>query len=295
MPKELSIGSEPYSDIVCSLMGVHFPDLPKVPPQNQLESSEQLTVDSDTDSEAGTSASDVVSILTKGRTRGEATYALKRPRVGDQCDSHTPPHLEPTLDILPASEVSDSPAATTDTHTITQLSARNHLPTSANPTRKRKRTRDGGKFFEFLTFMVCKVANVVIDDNYPRWDGTAESDVSTDVLTCSQPKQHNISESPNTLPYEQVTTFNDGNEGSEMRSRYSVPVPDNHNSHASQPSGQNGPEHGTLTTTDVDQPLTEDYQAPYEDNANFHDIDRAGAMTQQDILTMPYTVGMNGI
>ncbi|KAF1352969.1 hypothetical protein EJ07DRAFT_158969 [Lizonia empirigonia] len=93
--------------------------------------------------------------------------------------------------------------------------------------------------------------------------------------------------------HKQVTTFNDGNEASEVRFRYSAPVPDNHNSHVPQPSGQNGPEHGTLTTTDVDQPLIEDYQAPYKDNANFHNIDRAGAMTQQDILTMPYTVGIN--
>jgi hypothetical protein len=298
MPEELLKDSELYSDIVCSLMGVYFLILPEVPPLNQLESSEQPNFNSNANSETGTSAGNIVSIVTKGRTRGEATYALKRPRVGDQGDSHTPPHLEPTLEILPASvvvEVSDSPAATTDTHTTTQLIARNHLPTNANPTGKRKRTRDGGKFFEFLTFMVCKVADVVIDDNYPHWDSSAESDVSTDVITCPQPKQHNVSESLNTLPDEQVTTFNDGNEGSEMRSRYSVPVPDNHNPPAPQLSRQDGPEHGTLTTTDVDQPLTEDYQAPYEDNANFHDIDRAGAMTQQDILTMPYTVGINGI
>lgn len=83
MPKELLIGSEPYSDIICSLIGVHFPDLPKVPPQNQLESSEQLTFDSDTDSETRTIAGDVVSIVTKRGTREEATYALKRPRVGN--------------------------------------------------------------------------------------------------------------------------------------------------------------------------------------------------------------------
>jgi hypothetical protein len=70
------------------------------------------------------------------------------------------------------------------------------------------------------------------------------------------------------LPDKQLTTFNDGNEVSEVRSRHSVPV-------------QNGPKHGTLTTTDVNQPLIKDHQVPHEDNANFHDIDN--------------TVGMNGI
>jgi hypothetical protein len=97
------------------------------------------------------------------------------------------------------------------------------------------------------------------------------------------------------LPDKHVTTFNDGNEASEFRSRYSAPVPDNHNSPIPQDSGQNGPEHGTLTTTDVDQPLIEDYQAVYDDNANFHGIDNAGAITQQDTLAMPSAVGMNGI
>jgi hypothetical protein len=171
MPEELLEDSELYSNIVCNLMGVYFLNLPKVPLLNQLESLEQLTINSDTNSETGISAGNIVSIVTKGRTREEATYALKRPRVGDQGDSHTPPHLEPTLDILPASvvvKVSDSPAATTDTHTTTQLITRNYLLANPNPTRKRKRTQDGGKFFKFLTFMVCKVANVVIDDNYPR-------------------------------------------------------------------------------------------------------------------------------
>jgi hypothetical protein len=97
------------------------------------------------------------------------------------------------------------------------------------------------------------------------------------------------------LPDKRVTTFNDGNEVSEVRSRYSAPVPDNHNSPVPQPSGQNRPEHGTLTTTDIDEPPTEGYQAPYEDNANFYDIDKAGAITQQYTWAMPYTVGMNGI
>lgn len=140
-------------------------------------------------------------------------------------------------------DVLDFSAATTDTHTTTQLGARNHLPTSANSTRKRKRTRDSSIFFEFLTFIVCKVANIVIDNNYSRWDSSAESDVSTGILTCLQPKEHNIFENSNTLPDKQVTTFNNSNKRSEMRSRYLALVSNNYNSSAPQLSRQNRPKH----------------------------------------------------
>ncbi|KAF9692798.1 hypothetical protein EKO04_009143 [Ascochyta lentis] len=218
MPEELQEDSKLYSGVVCSFMGVHFPDLPEVPPRNRLNSN--------TASETGTSTCDVVSIVARGRTRGEATYSLRRPRLEDQSDSHTPPHLEPILPTSVVVEITSPLAGTTNTHATTELSAENYVLTSANLTRKRRKTRDVG-------------------DN--QWDGNAGSDVSTDA---PQPEQHNTSERPNTLPDEQVITFNDGNEGSGMRSRYFTPasvadsvISDNHNPLAPHPSNQDGPEH----------------------------------------------------
>jgi hypothetical protein len=245
MPEEFIKDSKPYSDIVCMLMKGFQNPLSEILHRDHLQSSQQLLSDSDTDSENGTSAGDVVSIVTRGRTRREATYALKRPRLEDQSDSDTPPQLEP---ILPASivvEITNPLAGTTNTHATTELSAENYDSMSANSTRKIQKTRDGGKLFELLTSKIYKIANTMIGDN--QWDGNAGSDVSTDA---PQPEQHNISGRPNTLPDEQVTTFNDGNEGSEVRSRYFTPIsvagsviPDNHNSPAPQLSRQDGPGH----------------------------------------------------
>jgi hypothetical protein len=126
MPKKLLIDSKPYSSIVCSLMGVHFPNLPECPPRNQLESAEEMISDSDTNSETVVSAG--VSVVTKGRAR-EATHALKRPQLEDQSDSHISPHLAP---IQPASVMVE-------------------ITSPVEGTRKRQKIRNGGKVFEHFT------------------------------------------------------------------------------------------------------------------------------------------------
>lgn len=236
IPRELLKASEPYLDFARSIIKTYLPNLPEVPQRNQSQSSEQLTLNSDTDLETETSPGDV---FTREETRegGKPRHVSKRLRSYDRRDRYTPLHLESTnhhseLNIPPASVDITNP--TVDTHITTQLSAASHVPMS-DSTRKRPRTRDGGKFFGFFTLVFHKMANAVIEDNQPQWNGNSWVD---GVLNRPQPEQHNISDCPSTLPEEQARDSAPASAALITSSRDA----DNYDSHALQPSGQDGPE-----------------------------------------------------
>jgi hypothetical protein len=221
MPEDLLNHSRAFSAIVDSLIELYFPSLWTV----KLQTSKQVTPKSDTD------------LGTREKTRGgRSRHALKRQRLDDRSDSHTSPHLESTnrhsaLGILPASVVvgiTNPIVRTTDKYT-TQLSASNHVLVSANSTRKRQKTRDGGAFCKILTF---KITNAVIKVNQPQRDGSAGLD---DVLNRPQPEHHNIAKRPYTFPNEQAR--DSASVGAALMITSSVDA-DNHDSHALQPSGQ---------------------------------------------------------
>jgi hypothetical protein len=244
MPEELLKASELYLNIVCTFTKAYFPSLPKVPSRNQPQSSDQLDLGSDTDLGTETSPGDVFT-GDKMIGSGQARYAQKRQRLDDRSGSHTPPHQESTnhhspSSILPASVVVDITCpivGTTDAHTTTHSSARNRDLISANSTRKRQKTRDGGAFCKFLTLKVPNITNAVIKVNPPQRDDSAGLD---DVFNRPQPEHHNITERPYTFPNEQAR--DSASVGAALMITSSVDA-DNHDSPAPQPSGQDGPEH----------------------------------------------------
>jgi hypothetical protein len=89
-----------------------------------------------------------------------------------------------------------------------------------------------------LVFKEALVTNAVVaEDNQSQCDGTAGSNVSTDVFNRSQPEKHNMNERLITLPDEQVSDA-----GAASATISSVDA-DGHDSHAPQPSSQGGPEY----------------------------------------------------
>jgi hypothetical protein len=217
MPKDLLKHSRAFSTIVDNLLELYFPIL--LPPKSNTD------------------------LGTREETRGgQSRHALKRQQLDDRSDSHTSRHLESTnrhsaLGILPASVVVDitNPIVKTIDKYTTQFSASNHVLMSANSTRKRQKTRDGGEFFEFLTVMVHKMTDIAIEANQP--DGSAGLD---DVPNRPQHEQYNISRRPNTLPYEQARDAASAVSASMITSSVDADI---HVPPAPQPSSQDGPEH----------------------------------------------------
>jgi hypothetical protein len=229
MPKHLLNDSKAFSAVVDSLIELYFPSLWA----NKSQTSKQVTPKSDT------------SLGAWEKTRGgQSRRALKRQRLDDLSASHASPHLKSTnrhfaLRIPPASVAAGItiPIIQTTNEYTTHLSASNHVLMSANSTRKRQKTRDGGEFFKFLTLIVHKMTNIVIEANQPHWDGSAGLD---DVPNRPQPEQYNSSGRPNTLPYEQARDAASAVSALMITSNVDADI---HGSPAPQPSCQDGPEH----------------------------------------------------
>jgi hypothetical protein len=224
MPEDLLNHSTAFSAVVDSLIESYFPSLWA----GKSQISKQVTPKSDT------------ALRTCEKTRGgQSRRALKRQRLDDPSASHASPHLKSTnrhlaLGIPPASVAVGitNPIVRTTYKYTAHLSASNHVLMSANSTRKRQKTRDGGEFFKFLTLIVHKMTNIVIEANQP--DGSAGLD---DVPNRPQPEQHNSHGRRNTLLDEQAR-----NTASAVAA-FTTTSTEAANSPAPQSSGQDRPQH----------------------------------------------------